>query len=228
MAEVRELLEQTRELRQQQEALAPGSDAYIEITEQLNELKFHNDTSLRTQQALGVSLPILAVAYFFYFMRKSRGEFRLAGDTLHVPGHGAVKLDEMTDLHVEKWQRKGIADVDFTTADGRSGTFRLDDFIYQGEPTDWIFVEVADKLDPAAAEVERKRLRRRAAKKAGIELSEEDDDEAAEAQNVADDGADDGAEVQDVEAAEREDAADAADAERGTERAAEHDPDAKR
>ena len=48
------------------------------------------------------------------------------------------------------WDRKGIAFVGYEGLDGRPGKLKLDDFIYEREPTDAIFKRIEDYVAPAA------------------------------------------------------------------------------
>ena len=83
----------------------------------------------------------------------SRGEIVLGEDDhLAVPGHPPVPLGNVTAVDRGRWDRKGIALVDYTLDDGTPGTLRLDDFIYQRAPIDAIFDRVLAAVEtPAAA-----------------------------------------------------------------------------
>jgi hypothetical protein len=82
-----------------------------------------------------------------------------------VPGHPPIPLDKIQSVNRESWDRKGIAvmEYDLTTAPMRAsktsgpvsyegvtpgvrGIFKLDDFVYEREPTDVIFKAIEDSL----------------------------------------------------------------------------------
>jgi hypothetical protein len=104
--------------------------------------KPHSDSDILLQKRLAIGLPIVAIGFLIWALYNSRGAYRLAGVTLSVPGHPPVQLSEIEEIHREKWDRKGIAYLKYATASGRQGRLRLDDFIYEREPTDKIFERV--------------------------------------------------------------------------------------
>lgn len=119
-------------------------------SEEQEKYKLHTDLSIRMQKVLACSLPpvgILLLAWAFY---RSRGAYRLSGTTLSVPGHPDVRLDDITKIDKQKWDRKGIVYLHYTTEQGQSGVITLDDFIYDRPPTDEIFKRIEDYLLPAA------------------------------------------------------------------------------
>jgi hypothetical protein len=75
-------------------------------------------------------------------IHKSRGVYRLAGQTLSVPGHPDIQLDDITRIDKQKWDRKGIVYLYYTTQAGQSGVIVLDDFIYDRPPTDEIYSRI--------------------------------------------------------------------------------------
>jgi hypothetical protein len=103
-------------------------------------------------KALGVSLPPLALILLFRALVLSRGEYRLEDDVVYIPGHPPVPLEKIQMVHRDKWDAKGIADIDYDLSDARTGqagdrdTFRLDDFVYEREGTDEIFKEIEQTL----------------------------------------------------------------------------------
>jgi hypothetical protein len=107
-------------------------------------------------QVLGVALPPLALILLIRALYNSRGKYRLQDGVLHIPGHPPIPLEKIQSLDRELWDRKGIAFVkyDLSGAPNLSGipsrtdksTFRLDDFVYQREPTDQIFKQIEQSL----------------------------------------------------------------------------------
>jgi hypothetical protein len=139
--------------KQQQAALARGDqDEANRLTQEKNNVgTFHSDADLLLQKVLFFTLPPLGLALFARWMWISRGRYRLtADDVLHVPGHPPVPLDRITELDKRLWDRKGIAYVGYEGPGGQQGKLKLDDFIYEREPTDAIYKRIEDYLAPAS------------------------------------------------------------------------------
>ena len=115
----------------------------------------HPDWDIPFNLALGYALPPLALALLAWSMYSSRGQIRLdPDDTLYAPGHPPVPLSAVTAVDRGRWDRKGIALIDYQlSGDDEPGRIRLDDFVYQRQPTDLIFDRVmAAVAGPAADE----------------------------------------------------------------------------
>ena len=107
-----------------------------------------SDADILLQKVIGfVSIP-LGLYVLINSLRKSRGEIRLAGETLHVPGHPPITLDCITAVDQRLWDRKGIAYVSYSLSEGRNGKLKLDDYIYQREPIDAIHKRITDYIAP--------------------------------------------------------------------------------
>jgi len=138
----------------QQAALARGDqDEANRLTQQKNDVGvYHTDFQLAFQKFLFFTLPPLGLILFARWMWISRGAYRLTSDNvLHAPGHPPVPLDRITELDKRLWDRKGIAYVGYEGPDGRQGRLKLDDFIYEREPTDAISKRIEDYVAPASA-----------------------------------------------------------------------------
>ena len=105
-------------------------------------------------QVFGMLLPPAAVLLAAWVLYSARGQLQLdADDVLHVPGLPPVPLSAVTAVDRGKWDRKGIALVDYQLPDGPAGRLKLDDFLYQREPTDRIFDRVMAAVEtPAVAD----------------------------------------------------------------------------
>lgn len=106
----------------------------------------YSDWDILLQKILGFALPPLGLGYLAFILYRSRGEYRLEGQTLHLPGHQPFSLDDIVALDRKLWDRKGIAKVTYQTADGRTATATLDDFIYDRKPTDQIYDAIVANL----------------------------------------------------------------------------------
>ncbi|MGC4031557.1 MAG: hypothetical protein QM754_07460 [Tepidisphaeraceae bacterium] len=132
IAEIAAMIDQTKQ----------GSEDWIKLDQLRTKLGTpESDTSIGTQIFLGYALPVGAIAYLVYFLRKSRGKIRLDGDVLSVPGHPPVPLSAITAIDDSLWKKKGIAKLSYDT-NGQKGVIILDDFVYQQTPTDAIYDRV--------------------------------------------------------------------------------------
>ncbi len=113
-----------------------------------NAKKPPSDFDIRLQKQLAAGLIPLAVILLAYFLYSSRGVCRLSGEVLYVPGHPPVPLENIRALGKEKWERKGIADVEYETEAGNVAKLRLDDFAYQYQPIRAIVDRIEAHLDP--------------------------------------------------------------------------------
>lgn len=106
----------------------------------------HGGYDVPMNRGLGVLLPPLAVIVLIWTLRNSRGEYRLAGETLHIPGHGAIPLSAIRKIDKRRWERKGIACIEYEVfGSTEMRRFRLDDFVYERKPTDEIFEKIEDQ-----------------------------------------------------------------------------------
>lgn len=112
----------------------------------MDEEKSSSDILL--QKVLAVSLPPVGIGLLAWALYNSRGRYRLAGRTLHVPGHPPVSFDQITRLDKRLWDRKGIAFVDYEAGQAK-GTIKLDDFVYDRVPTDQIYERIEKEIVPA-------------------------------------------------------------------------------
>jgi hypothetical protein len=112
----------------------------LEKSQLIPSHKPHSDNDIFANQLLGVALPPLGLLALAWFLYGSRGEYRLSGQTLHVPGHPPIAVDAITQIDKSKWERKGVATLRYQPAGGGSSErqFRLDDYVYERDPTDLI------------------------------------------------------------------------------------------
>jgi hypothetical protein len=120
-----------------QEAMARGLDP---------SRKPHSDADILINQGLGILLPPLGIFLLAWMLRSSRGEIRLVGDVLSVPGHPPVPLINIESIDKQKWDRKGIAILSYRLDTGKFGKIKLDDFVYDRSPIDQIFERVEQSL----------------------------------------------------------------------------------
>ena len=115
----------------------------------------HSDLDIWFQKALGSTLPPLGIGLLCWTLYRSRGAYRMHGDVVSVPGHPDVRLDAVRQMDMSKWDRKGIARVEYERGPGDLQWLVLDDFVYDRPPTDTIVKRIeahlAPEIAPAAA-----------------------------------------------------------------------------
>ncbi len=112
----------------------------------------HNHMSVLINQGCGIVMPPLGIAILAWTLYRSRGEFRLSGDVLRAPGHPPIPLDRIRELDKSKWDRKGIAVLQYGLLDPpTSGKVVLDDFIYERDPTDAIYKRIEQSMTAPVA-----------------------------------------------------------------------------
>jgi hypothetical protein len=111
------------------------------------EKSLHSDTDIALQKVIGFGIIPVALLIAFRGLYGTRGEYRFSGNTLHVPGHPPVPLDAIRAIDQSKWDRKGIAYIDYEL-NGKTGRLKLDDFMYQREPTDQIHDRIVAAVAP--------------------------------------------------------------------------------
>ncbi|MBC8105238.1 MAG: hypothetical protein H7Z14_01515 [Anaerolineae bacterium] len=117
-----------------------------QLAVKIKEYQHHNDTSLLIQKLLGFSLPPLGIALLAWSLHRSRGEYRLSGTKLSVPGHPTIDLDDVKSVNNDLWDRKGIVWLKYETPNAQQGEIVLDDFVYDRPPTDAIYDVIAEKF----------------------------------------------------------------------------------
>lgn len=106
----------------------------------------HNDMGILINKLCGILLPPLGVGMVVWTLYRSRGKYRLEGGALTAPGHPPVPLDHIQALDQSRWDRKGIAVVEYSGPDGKAGKITLDDFVYERDGTDAIVKRIEQSL----------------------------------------------------------------------------------
>ena len=117
-------------------------------SQQIPKDKPHSDRDIFWNQLLGLSLPPIGILALVYFLYTSRGEYRLSGRTLHIPGHDPIAVELITLIDKSKWERKGVARIEYERVPGKPRQFSLDNFLYQEEPTRLILKRLEEALFP--------------------------------------------------------------------------------
>jgi hypothetical protein len=96
----------------------------------------HNYASILINQVLGILLPGVSIPVFIWLMYRSRGAYRLADGTLSVPGREPVPVDRIQALDKSRFDRKGVAIVEYQKPDGSAASITLRDMVYERQTTD--------------------------------------------------------------------------------------------
>jgi hypothetical protein len=119
-----------------------------QLRTELKDHSDHSDTDILLQRLLAFSLPPLGICLLLWALYNSRGQYRLADETLFIPGHPPVPLGAIRELDQSVWDRKGIAKAAYELPDGRTGNAKIDDFVYDRVPTDLIYDRIKAHLQP--------------------------------------------------------------------------------
>jgi len=66
----------------------------------------------------------------------------LKDGTVSTKGGAGIALKDITAIDKTRWEKKGIAKVSATGADGKVQTVMIDDLKFEREPTDQIMAEI--------------------------------------------------------------------------------------
>ncbi len=118
-----------------------------DLSAELRKYEKHNDASILLQKILAFALPAFGIFWGSWTIKDTRGRYRLAGDTLHVPGHPPVAFDHIRRIDKRKWDRKGIAYLHYEHGvPATQRVLKLDDFAYERGPTDDILARIEKSL----------------------------------------------------------------------------------
>ncbi len=140
-----------QQINQQDDHTEEGKKRRANLTEQLKDLKPHDDLAILLQKLLAFGLPAMGLVMAQWARHNSRGEIKLSGDVLTAPGHPAVNLDQIVALDKRLWDKKDIAYVDYE-AGAINGRIRLDAFVYQSDPIVKIYERIEAVMKQDAAE----------------------------------------------------------------------------
>ena len=116
----------------------------------------HGAYDIPLNRAFGIGLPPLALLLLCWSLYSSRGQYELdLNEVLRIPGHPPIPLSAVAAVDRAKWDRKGIALIEYEVPGGAKGRAKLDDFIYQREPTDRIFDRILASITVPDAPGER-------------------------------------------------------------------------
>jgi hypothetical protein len=109
----------------------------------------HPGLDVQLNQVLGILLPPFSMLLLAWSLYSSRGKYEYDGTTLTAPNHLPVPVNAIRKIDRTKWDRKGIAYLEYQVpGTGKGGRIKLDDFIYQREPIDQMFEHIEANVVP--------------------------------------------------------------------------------
>src|SRR5215212_11768975 len=89
--------------RASDDAKRVGNSAEIErLASELSSKKFHTTWDIGLQKVLACALPAFGLFWGGWTLMETRGMYRMAGNTLHVPGHPPITYDDIRRIDKRK------------------------------------------------------------------------------------------------------------------------------
>jgi len=108
--------------------------------------KIYSPGDLQTQLILGAVTLLAAAALLLYFYRSLSQTTRLENGVITLPNGKTVEISKVQAVSKKRWENKGIADLAYESAPGKSARFILDDYKFVGAAQ--ILEEVEKRLNP--------------------------------------------------------------------------------
>ena len=108
--------------------------------------KIYDEGDLQTQVVLGIITLLASAGILFYFYRSLPKTTRLEDGVIILPDGRRIELTKVRALSKKRWDNKGIADLAYESAPGKTTRFILDDYKYIGAAK--ILDEVEKVLNP--------------------------------------------------------------------------------
>lgn len=109
--------------------------------------KIYSPDSLRTQLWLGLAALGVAAGIAAHYFRSLSLTTRLEDGKIFLPDGKKISLEQIRGVSKKRWKNKGIADLVYEPAPGRSARFILDDYKFIGAAE--ILAEVEKSLPEA-------------------------------------------------------------------------------
>jgi len=111
----------------------------------------HNQAAILINQALGILLPVVSLPLFIWLMYRSRGAYRLENNVLHLPGREPIPVDKIQALDKSRWEKKGVAVVEYQDGSAAPQKATLRDMVYERRTTDLIVERIEKALGGTGA-----------------------------------------------------------------------------
>jgi hypothetical protein len=122
---------------------AHQTDKVESLAAELSKLKKHTEMDLLIQKMLACALPAFGIFWGAWTLRETRGQYRMAGDTIEFPGHPPITFENIRRIDKRRWDRKGVAFLHYEHGNPPApGIVKLDDFAYERKPTDEILERI--------------------------------------------------------------------------------------
>jgi len=95
--------------------------------------RFKNAGQLAQQKWIGGILAVLGSLLLLHWLRVVALKARMTDEGVKLPGRPLVPFDAMTEMHAERYEKKGWLRIDYEL-DGRQDTLRLDDYKIKAFP----------------------------------------------------------------------------------------------
>jgi len=108
--------------------------------------KIYSPGDLQTQLILGAVTLLAAAGMMLYFFRALSQTTRLENGVIILPDGKTIEISKVQAVSKKRWENKGIADLAYELAPGKSARFILDDYKFVGAAQ--ILEEVEKSLKP--------------------------------------------------------------------------------
>lgn len=108
--------------------------------------KIYSEGDLKTQMILGAVALLVSAAVLLHFFRSLSQTTRLENGVITLPDGKTVEISKVQAVSKKRWENKGIADLAYESAPGKSTRFILDDYKFIGAAQ--ILDEVEKHLNP--------------------------------------------------------------------------------
>jgi len=117
------------------------------LSRELSELKRHTELDLLFQKVLAFTLPTFGLIWGIWTLKDTRGQYRMAGNTLTAPGHPPITYENIRRIDKRKWDRKGVAFIHYEHGNPPTpAVMKLDDFAYERRATDAILQRIEQNV----------------------------------------------------------------------------------
>jgi hypothetical protein len=108
---------------------------------------------IKEQYVFGALWTVIGLGVFIYWAQQVRRILRIDDTAVTTPAGTPVPFEAITGLGLKKWDSKGLATVRYEV-DGRPGSFVVDDYKFDTEPSRQILEEIKRRLEERASSSE--------------------------------------------------------------------------
>ncbi len=104
---------------------------------------------IKEQYFFGALWTAIGLGILAYWAQQVRRVLKIDDEAVITPAGTRVPFDAITGLGLKKWESKGLAKVRYEV-EGQPGTFTVDDYKFETEPTRQILDEIKRRLEARA------------------------------------------------------------------------------